>query len=50
MKETGRLYQLVAPFQPNVWSLLQAAKLVLHTGLNIYTDGLGGSCFVRKYF
>ena len=50
MKEIERLYQLVTPFQANVWSLPQAAKAVLQTVLNVYTDGLGGSWFVTKYF
>ena len=50
MKEIERLYQLVTPFQANVWSLPQAAKVVLQTVLNVYTDGLRGSWFVTKCF
>ena len=39
MKEIERLYQLVTSFQANVWNLPQAAKVVMHTELNVYTDG-----------
>ena len=48
MKEIERLYQLVTSFQANVWNLPQAANVIMYTGLNVYTDGLGSSWFVTR--